>query len=226
MAFYLLAEYTHHGYHDSYFYDIIFDDEAVTITDKMIGATAFAGGRIGSYEPLSDVIVKQVREYFTGLLCDHYMEVETRICLTPPIDALAPGVAVRTTRVIRGTDRATRGKIQIPADSVAHIVSHPRAFGTFYRNGANRPNRDNARVLIEVQATGQRAYVACNALRMDYEAPTPSGIRPAAVEVAKRWPLDLLFPKVRGLTANHILTFVRNRSETGHTLISSSGSFT
>jgi hypothetical protein len=165
-----LTEWEDNGYDDSDFWVSVYDDETNEVRAVLAGSTRFAGNAPGEGpdlgQPISDPAVLQNA---IRLLGEHIFrllrETEDKDVLEPV--AVERGVCVRLLRDCR------HKHFVLPAGTVGRVF-WSGAFGQFFRNGYNRPGRQNTRVGISLNDS-TTAYVALSACRLDRE---PEGNEP------------------------------------------------
>lgn len=159
----LLTEWEVNGYDDSDFYASVYDDQTRTIEGICTGSTRYAGARSADqsvYPPISDPVVLQGAIHaLTVVIFDTIRAAEYRDVMEP--NDAPKGAILRTIRNCKH-----RGSV-IPAGTVGEVFWCD-AFGTFYRNGYNKPCRENRRVGMRL-ADGSSVYVALSACRLDRE---------------------------------------------------------
>ena len=172
----ILCEWEANGYHDSYFYGIAFDTTTSEIVSVSLGATAYGGGADAvSHGPITPAIALAVRtairdRYIAEYRTAEVMDIET------PADA-SNGQRLSLIRNVRH-----RGEKYLAGTEGTVFYCH--AFGTFYRNGYNRPCRGNRRVGLRLD-DGSSIYVALSACKR-VEAPlTDDALMDNAERVAR-----------------------------------------
>jgi hypothetical protein len=162
MPLLVLTEWEDNGYHDSYFHESWWNTETGQVEFHEVGATAYAGRNSTERAPISD---PAELEKAIAWLADHiYHKIraaEHRDVLTPEPVNCAHGREFRLLRNCRH-----KGQV-LPAGTVGECI-RVDSFGTFYRNGYNRPNRENSRVTLRLP-DGSYQTVALSACRQNAE---------------------------------------------------------
>jgi len=176
-----LTDWEDNGYNDSDFWVSVYDDEKNVVRAVLKGSTRFAGFFGGDIpdigQPITDpaILQKALR-----VLADHIYSViraaETREVMEP--SAVEKGTILRLLRSVRH-------KGALIADGTVGEVFWSGAYGHFYSNGYNRPDRNNTRVGITL-ANGSSAYVALSACRLNREPVDDEKLRQRAGELAQR----------------------------------------
>ena len=156
---YALCEWERNGYDDSDFFVAEWDTEERTVTKREIGSTRYAGG-IAGYTPVSDpAMVRDAQAWLVERMA-LLIANRDRENVLEPNDA-PNGTCLRLLRDVRHKG------IKYAAGTVG-VSFWCGAFGKFYRNGYNRPNRFNLRVGIRT-ADGRSFFAALEACRLDRE---------------------------------------------------------
>lgn len=244
---YKICEWEDNGYHDSYFYGVLFDDAIGLMHEVGLGATAFAGG----YSPewlaaamptleivercrllLVEYIFTKIREAehidvftpsdarkdeFMVLLEDHKRQVKAPVpcekCCgkgywqNPNKDTdrrpcfgcngkgtVAKGDALKDAkgRLIRET---------IPAGARLAVLACT-AFGSFFRNGYNKPGRDNRSVTGRLDS-GAIVNVPLKKLRHERDPMSDEELRERAVSLSHHHQYGAMFGCRAWLSANY-----------------------
>lgn len=178
-------EWEHDGYDDSDCYRVVFDPNTRTLSRFETGSTRYASARTPGAPFVVDVperVVSDAERVFAGLIFDTLRLAEHADILEPR--AVKHGDRLRTTRAIRG-------KSACPAGTAGEVF-RSGSYGTFYRNGHNRPGRENTRVGLRLR-DGSKVFVALSACRRDREPDTDDALRCRAVELARHRNFYALF---------------------------------
>jgi hypothetical protein len=124
----VLQTYEHNGYHDSYFYAIVYDAETDTVKEVEYGSTAYGGGMGVTVDATDEARAAAQRILFEERITatvEHYYKVAR----TPD-----HGKLVRVTATKSGKDRKLAGQV-VPAGTTGKVffVGDDR-----YRRGAKR----------------------------------------------------------------------------------------
>lgn len=172
-----LTSWEDNGYHDSYFYVSVWDDEARTVRAIETGSTAYSGGNSEcSYPPISDV--NALRDAITWLADYIYNVIRPQ----EHADVLEPQAA--ELRADYRLTRAVKHKGEKYESGLVGRAFWSGAYGQFYRNGYNRPNRANTRVGLEL-TDGRKVFVALSALRCNREPLSDTELRSRAWNLAQ-----------------------------------------
>jgi hypothetical protein len=156
-----LTEWEDNGPNDSDFWASVYDDGKNEVRAVLKGSTRFAGYRDGGPDlgqPISDptILQKALR-----VLTDH---IYTIIRAAEYRGVLEPSKA-ETGTILRLLRSVKHNGAKIAEGTVGEVF-WIGAYGQFYRNGYNRPGRDNTRVGLNF-ADGSSAYVALSACRLN-----------------------------------------------------------
>lgn len=176
-----LLEYERNGYDDSDFFCVYFDDATNTIGQQEIGSTRYAGGllftgihRHGAKANFPADVLEAARKALANHIFSVISAAEHRDVLTPNPANIPFGTKVRVTE--NSSKRAKKNHFS--AGEVGEVY-WSGAFGTFYRNGYNRPNRENTSVGIRT-LNGGRVFVPLTKLRLDREPLSDTELRERA----------------------------------------------
>ena len=169
---YRLADWEENGYHDSYFYVALWNEGTQQVESVEYGATAYGGGwnYTAETEAPTPEIVAKACAWLADRIYAQAHAAEQRDVLEPA--TVTKGQDLRLTRNARNKG------VKIPAGAVGRVF-WSGAYGQFYRNGYNRPGRDNTRVGLEL-TTGERVFVALDACRLDREPMPDAELRQRA----------------------------------------------
>ena len=158
----LLSRYEDNGYHDSYFYAVIWDSVKKTISDVMEGSTAFYGGNSTVDAVPLYACPDKVKASFRAWACRRSAELilEAELSDINEPKSVSIGDKLITTRNV------CRKKEAVIEKGTSGEVFWSGTFGTFYRNGYNHPNRYNIRVGLKLE-NGDKVFVALNACGRD-----------------------------------------------------------
>lgn len=175
-----LTEWEDNGYDDSDFWVSVYDDETNEVRAVLSGSTRFAGYApdhgpdLG--QPISDPVVLQNA---IRLLAEHIFR---RLRETEDKDVLEP-VAVERGACVRLLRDCQHKNLVLPTGTVGRVF-WSGAFGQFFRNGYNRPGRQNTRVGISL-IDSTTAYVALSACRLNREPERNESLQTRAWELAQ-----------------------------------------
>ena len=158
---YRLSEWEDNGYHDSYFHVALWNEDKQIVERVEFGATAYAGGWNYMAETLAPTkeIVGKACAWLANVIYRQIWAAEQGDVLEPK--AVSKGQDLRLIRSARNKG------VTVPKGAVGRVF-WSGAYGTFYKNGYNRPGRNNIRVGLEL-TTGERVFVALSACRLDRE---------------------------------------------------------
>ena len=143
---YKLCDYEQNGYHDSYFYWSIYDSEKEDIIQYEYGATAYGSTKSDlQFEKLTKDIVEKA----ISLLSDHIFNKLQADALEP--SGVENGEKVKLLKDVKFKNKKTGKTIEASAGTVGKVFWQ-KAYGQFYANGYNRPNRDNTNLGIEFES--------------------------------------------------------------------------
>jgi hypothetical protein len=175
-----LTEWEDNGTQDSDFWVSVYNDETNEVEAVLSGSTRFAGYAAGQGPdlgtPISDpaILQKALR-----VLADHIYKMlrdaEDRNVMEPV--AVERGTMVRLLRDCKHKGDVTR-------EGTVGRVFWSGAFGQFFRNGYNRPGRENTRVGINLE-DGKAVYVALSACRLNREPDDDEELGICAWELAQ-----------------------------------------
>lgn len=170
----VLATRERNGYHDSDFYAVVWDEEAGRLTTVEYGTTRFPS--CGSAEvDATDEVIEKARAWTLEATIRREISHEARRVEEPGPGGFEKGDRLRLLEPVTFTDKKT-GEVVEAAAGEAGTVIWKGSFGTFYRNGANRPDRGNTRV--GVKFAGERVVFApLKKFRLDREALTDEEVR-------------------------------------------------
>jgi hypothetical protein len=175
-----LTEWEDNGYEDSDFWVSVYDDVANEVKAVLRGTTRFAGYAPGQGpdlgQPISDFATLQKA---LCLLADRIFKL---IRSAEDKDVFEP-VAVELGTFVRLLRNCKHKGVVIPAGTVGKVF-WSGAFGQFFRNGYNRPGRENTRVGISLD-DGSIAYVALSACRLNREPEGNESLRTRAHALAQ-----------------------------------------
>lgn len=139
---YKLMWWEDNGYHDSYFHGVYFDDADGQLHKADLGATAYGGG-IGfdeSYAMPTPAVVEASRKLLVEGIYQRLHSAEQHDVMKPadakPGDILRLSEPHKSRKAGMMLDVGTRIRVNVC-----------NAFGTFYRNGYNKPGRDNRSIV-------------------------------------------------------------------------------
>lgn len=156
MALHKLCDWEDNGYHDSYFYAAVWNDETNAVESIETGSTAYYGG-CSAGEPVKDIdIVLKAVEWLKQYIYKAIRAAEYRDVLEP--QAAPHGTELRLIRDVRH-----KGMI-IPEGTWGDVF-WSEAYGKFYAKGYNKPNRENIRVGLRLP-DGSKVFVALKACRL------------------------------------------------------------
>lgn len=170
-----LCSWEDNGYHDSYFYEAVWNDETCQVEGVQTGSTAYAGG-IGGYPAIKDEnMLMQAITWLSEHIYKRIREAEYR-------DVLEPNEAPHGAEMQLLRDVKYKGTV-IPKGTWGDVF-WSQAYGQFFRKGYNRPGRGNIRVGLRLP-DGERVFVALSACRLKREPMTDAELHQRAVELAK-----------------------------------------
>ena len=199
---YALTEWEDNGYHDSYFYAAVWDTELRTVRAIQTGATAYAGG-IRQFPPIQDhAMLAEALAWLAEHIFNVIRGAEHRDVLEPK--AVAPRDELRLTRNVRHKGETLAAGLQ-------GRVFWSGAYGQFYRNGYNKPGRENTRVGLEL-TDGRRVFVALGACRHDREPMTDGELRQRALALSENCGFSFACGCKAWESANYALALYKNTS--------------
>jgi hypothetical protein len=155
---YLLARYEDNGYHDSYFHAVTWDSDLKVMREHTEGATAY-GGWFPVDAPKMNAAPADIRAEFRAFACHaaamQIFNADLFDCTEP--QSVKVGDNLRLLRDVNG-------KANVKAGDVGRVF-WSGAYGHFYRNGYNKPNRSNIRAGLEMDGGQRRVFVALSACR-------------------------------------------------------------
>jgi hypothetical protein len=158
MTKFLLDDQEENGYDDSDFFAIFFDTETGTIKKEMYGSTRGPSPRVAPAEYIRDVpaeIMAQAREILIRDACKSMKASDRRAVDEPETVSKGEGLTLLVDGFFK--DKKTGEKIEYRAGETGSVIWVGN-FGTFYRNGYNRPGRQNCRVGIAL-SSGRTVFV-------------------------------------------------------------------
>ena len=169
---YLLNWWERNGYDDSDWYAAWYNSDTNSIEVEEIGSTRYGGGiRMPQY-PHMDSAPNDVYAAFRTLIIERCATlIHNGIVQShnepQPTDIKCPpaysGTALTTIRTVKSRKDGT-----IPA-GLSGFAIWQGAYGQFYKNGYNHPNRANTRVGLELRGEDNESlviWVALNALKL------------------------------------------------------------
>lgn len=139
-----LCDWEQNGYHDSYFNDGYFNDETNTFQSHETGATAYASGA-GS---LSDKTIDNAPlEVIAACKAAMVAIVKARF-RNMDDNAKTPNGKVKGKMLKLSRDVKHKGVVY--KKGTTGMAFWEGSYGTFYKNGYNKPNRSNTRVGLKV----------------------------------------------------------------------------
>jgi hypothetical protein len=174
------------GYHDSYFYIAAWHVEAGECVSLGDGATAYGGGGCQeTFTPWTDTELERARLWLAGRVFEGIKAAELRDVLTPNKVQRGDPVAllVEHKNAVKVNGEKVQGQwTRFPAGTVATVI-RADAFGTFYRNGYNKPGRENTSAVCRLPDGGiMKAPLA--KLRLAREPMTDSELQARAAELS------------------------------------------
>lgn len=174
-----LTEWEDNGYNDSDFWVSVYDDEKNAVRAVLKGSTRFAGYHDGGPDIGKPIANLAVLQKALRVLADHIYSV---IRAAEYRDVLEPSTAEKGT--ILRLLRSVKHKGALIAEGTVGELFWIGAYGHFYRNGYNRPDRENTRVGLTL-ADGSSAYVALSACRLNREPHDDEQLRVRAWDLAQ-----------------------------------------
>lgn len=207
MAIFTLTEWEDNGYHDSYFNEAWWNTETQQVEFHEVGATAYAGGDQTPRTPINDPAeLEKAIAWLAEKIFDRLKVAEHNDVLNPDVENLAHGREFRLLRSARNKG------VKYEAGTVGEMVRQS-SFGAFYRNGYNRPNRENTRVTLRL-IDGTFATFALSALRQHREPLTDDELRAKAAELAQHCQFSQAGPyKFAWDTKNHAKSLKEKQAE-------------
>lgn len=163
MSKYTFCEWEENGYHDSYFYEGVWNTVTREIESIEVGSTAYAGGcgsgtaHMKLYDA-SEKVQEDFRNYAIFTAAEMIYNSNERDANEPQMAEFGDKlITIESTRKKDGTiiDIGVRGE-----------VFWTGAFGTFYRNGYNKKNRSNISVGLRL-LDGSKVFVALKKCKRD-----------------------------------------------------------
>jgi hypothetical protein len=180
-------EWEHNGRDDSDWYAIAYDDATDSLRKVETGTTRFADALHHT------VLEKATPEVETKAELALRRIVRAALAAADEDERLRPGRFTRGLRVVltreaKNRDKANGGWIRFVAGSAGEVAAEAH-FGTFYRNGYNRPGRENARVLVRFD-DGRSGWVAGASLILERVALTEAELDAKSEQLAsyRNWP--------------------------------------
>ena len=250
---YKICEWEENGYHDSYFYGVLFDDATGLMSKIGLGATAYAYSPIPEWQEsvmptpeivercrllLADFIFARIREaehidVFTPsdakkdsvmvLLEDHKRQIKAPVPCEKCVGKgywQNPNKAAdrRPCFACEGTGSVAKGEAiknasgkilreTIPAGTRLTVLA-VTAFGSFYRNGYNKPDRSNRTVTGRTDA-GAVVNIPLKKLRLALEPMSDAGLLERAAELSHHHAYGTMFGCRAWLSDNYALAAAR-----------------
>lgn len=172
-------EWEHNGHDDSDFYRVVFDPNTGNLSRVMTWTTRCGCVHQDGVRPFElkapESVLRSAEKALADLIFFFLRAAEDRNTLKPyPVKF---GDRLRTTRAIRGKNACPEGTVG--------EVFWTGTYGTFYRNGYNRPGRSNTRVGLRLP-DGTRKFVSLDACRLDREPASDEAIRGKAAAIASK----------------------------------------
>lgn len=174
-----LTSWEDNGYHDSYFYISVWDDQKREVRAIETGSTAYAGGSPeGDAPAISDPkVLMDALVWLQGHIYTAIREAEHR-------DVLEPQAAKRGDMVRLLRDCKHDGKVY-RAGTVGEVC-WSGAYGQFFAKGYNRPGRGNTRVGIRIspEPNAPMLFFPLKACRLDREPMGDTELQERAARLA------------------------------------------
>ena len=187
-----LAHYERNGHSDSDFLVVFFDRSTGSIGQHEYGSTRYAanpGGDAffaGLRRDISDEVRAEIRDTIRTKWAALLTAEDSDCVLTPSPAQVSHGTEVRFA--------AAPGKRSKACWAIGDVgeIFWSKAYGTFYKNGYNHPDRANTRVGVRL-ANGTTVFAPLSALRLNREVDT-EGIAQQADRAARELRFELLVP--------------------------------
>jgi len=166
---YWLGEFERNGYNDSDFFCIYYDEKNNMIKCQEIGSTRYPGGTdIGELKKhrLTPEILEKARQCFEDYVYEKMVEMSKKRVAEPSIGVFETHMHNEVEAI---TDIRKKGSDKkfyiIPAGTKFEVIGKPTSFGTFYRNGYNKPDRKNSSIACRT-LEGDNIYLPCCKLKL------------------------------------------------------------
>lgn len=155
-------EWEHNGYDDSDFYRVVFDWNKRELRRFETGSTRYAGRCWAGSEfvlpsQTPETVWAEAERIHRDSIANGLRELDRMTKEEPDVQDIKHGMELELTRNVKHKGatiaKGTRGEIFWSG-----------AYGQFYRNGYNHPNRENTRVGLRL-LDGSRVFVALKACR-------------------------------------------------------------
>lgn len=177
----LLCEWEENGYDDSDGFSAYWDSERQTV-DKEMTWTTRGGVHPSEFQPLTPDALAAALAWLENHIFDGITAAEQHDILTP---ADAPiGREMELLVDHNFSDKRAGVKHELKAGQWGDVF-WCGAFGQFYRNGYNRPGRDNRRVGLRMSHDGSRVFVPLSKLRQHRQPLTAEELRQRAHTLAQ-----------------------------------------
>jgi len=170
----VLATRERNGYHDSDFYAIVWDEAEGRLTSVLYDTTRGASGGSATVDATEEVIEK-ARAWVLEVDIRNEIAREARRVEEPGPGDIKKGDRLRLKEAVTFKDKKSGETIEAEAGESGAVI-WKGAFGTFYRNGYNKPDRGNTRVGLKLD-DGRVIFAGLDKFRLDREALTDEEIR-------------------------------------------------
>lgn len=173
----VLAKYEHNWLDDSDFVAVVWNEDEQKL-DKVEYATTRGWSYLnGAVVDATDEVRAKARKALADIIYDR-LKAADDYNINEPFAAVQKGTRLELTRNVK--HKGTTYQKGVKGD-----VFWKGHFGTFYSNGYKQPRRDNCRVGLRLDSTGEKVFVALSACKLD-QAPTPDAeLREQAEAIAE-----------------------------------------
>jgi hypothetical protein len=163
-----LGAFERNGLSDSDFYTIWYDANKNTIECIESGSTRYYSGGVDLNQlhknKLTPELTEKARLVLREVIFNHAKADNASMVRNPQLEHFTMHTKFEASEPIR--KKGDDGKFYvIPTGTVVEVVGKPTAFGTFYRNGYNRPNPKNSTVSCRMN-DGSYVYLPCHKLKL------------------------------------------------------------
>lgn len=173
---YSVADWEVNGYQDSDFKALYWSPEdGFSVVE--VGSTRYGGGGVSAdlkaHPPVPAELLPVMREALAEKVARYAMGSFAHRVLNPM--KFAKGEKVKflkdgKAKIASKDDKGSVRWVEVKAGDEAEVFWSGH-FGSFYRNGYNRPNRDNGRLGL-ILANGDKVFVGMNKVRLSEEIPS------------------------------------------------------
>jgi hypothetical protein len=172
----VLCDWEENGYDDSDGYIAYWDDAEKTVKKYGHWTTRFGSGPAIQFIPCTKDEAKLARAWLAEKIYNTLRYAEHKDVLEP--QSVSKGSEVKFIKAHKFDNKKT-GEIVIGAEGDCGRIFWVGNFGTFYRNGYNKPGRGNCRVGVEL-TNGKRLFAPLEKLRLAREPMADDELRKRA----------------------------------------------